>query len=282
MSEPQRSTAEEGSADALRVGVGIVTVVAGVAGLLQSASVLFLGSELASPFEAFLPDPGLSVLAVAGLSAAALAGGLLWLRGVHAAIALCSGTWATVAVLAARPALRFQYADGGLPLVEFPARGASAIVMAVFLAAVALAALTHAFSALTRHARAHLDATGGEALAAAFFLVSSLVVAIRFSVDARTVGREAYDRALVPCALATIACAALGLGLRRGSTAARALAIAVFLGIAIGGALPDLFLDRLVVRTPGFWGPVCLALAASLLVPRHHREGAAPSAPAQA
>jgi hypothetical protein len=262
-------------ARALAVMVGIVTAVAGVAGSLVWTGVAATGAELPFPLDGLLATHQLSLVAVAALSAAAAAGGILWLRGAPAGMPLCSGTWAILAALLARPDVRFNYAEQALPLVEFPSQGRTAAVILGFAAAAALAILTHAFSVATRHDRSRLDSTGGETLAGTFFLVSGLSVSMRFWIDAGTVGAPAYEHALLPSLAAAIACEALGLGLLLGLAVARALTIAVLLGTLIGAFAPDVFLDRLQVNAPVFWAAVCALGAGALLVPRRLRDASA-------
>jgi hypothetical protein len=266
-------------AAAARTVVGSVTAIAGVGGLLASAAARFVGIALPGSVDALLPTTELSALALAGLSLAAVAGSILWLRGAASGLSICSGIWAIFAALIARPALRFDYSAGGDPIVVMPGRGASAAGIVAFAVAAAFAAVTHTLPHGPRGGRARPESTAGEWLAAAVFLVSGLSVSMRFYADAASVGPPAYEHALIPCLVAAMAFEALGLGLLLGFVAARALSIAVLLAMALGALFPDLFLDRLHVQTPLFWAPVAVAGAASLLIPRKLREGHPAAAP---
>lgn len=258
-------------ASAIRIAVGLLTTVAGFVGAIAACIAFATHAELPLGLEKTLQEPMLARFGVLGLSIAAAVGGTLLLRHVAAGAPLTSGTWCVVAAIASRPGVRFNYAEPTeLPLVTFPTAGRSLSTIVVFAAAVALALLTHTYCRTSRKQISKLYSTVGENLVGASFLVAGIVAAVTFRIDASTVGRAAYERALVPMLASTIALETIGFGVLAGWAIARALAIAVFVATAAGALLPDLFLDRLVVEPPLLWAPVCVAAALALLLPRMH------------
>jgi hypothetical protein len=254
----------------LKIVVGVITTILGVFGFLVCAAQIATGAEPPPPLDALLPIAELSGPVFGALSLAGAAGAVLWLRGLHVGSAICSGTWAVLAALAIRPDLKFNYAEGPIAQVDFPAQGQSAAMTVLFFVSAGLAALIHWYSIATEHARARLESTTGEMLGGAFLLVAGLTAAMRFQTEARASGEPAYEHALIACLIVAVCCEAIGLGLLLGFAAARALAIAVFLGIAASALLPDLLFDRLRVPAPILWAPLCFVAAITLFVPRRN------------
>lgn len=260
-------------ASTLRFVAGVVTAVAGVAGILESAWVWIDGADLPSPLDALLPLPILSKIVFTILSIGSAAGGVLWLRGIHAAVPICSGTWAVVAALAARPSVSFNYSEGFAPMIHFPAEGRSTAFIILFLVASALSVLTHGFSGVTRHATARLASTVGETLVSAFLLIAGLTGAIHFQVDSNALGSVVIEKALLPLMISTLALHALALGVLAGFAIARAGAIVLLLSVGAAALLPDLLFECVRVPLPLFWATVCAIGAGSLFLPRraiHH------------
>ncbi|MBI3818769.1 MAG: hypothetical protein HY286_08775 [Planctomycetes bacterium] len=257
-------------ASAFRLTAGVVTVVAGVAGLLTSIWIWAIGSDLPSPLDSLLPDVILSKIAFSFLSIGASLGGILWLRGAHAGVPLCSGTWAAAAALAARPGVTMNYAGGLSPTIQIPAEGRSPVVIAIFIGAAVLAVLTHGFSGVTRHSTAKLSSTTGEAIVSAILLIGGLVAAIQFQIDSNALGSVVVEKALLPFMIATVVLQGLGLAVLAGFAIARAGAIVILLALAAAVFFPDLLFDRVHMPVPAFWSGACIAGAASLLLPRRH------------
>lgn len=259
-------------ASTLRYIAGIVTVISGVAGILASSFLWISGSELPFPLDNWLPTPILSQIAFTIISTSAAIGGILWLRGSPAGTAICSGTWATVAALTARPGIRFNYSENAIPNIDIPSDGNSTVSIVVFIISASLSILTHGFSGTTKHAHSRLNATLGETIMSAFFLVSGVVAAITFQVDSMRFGSIVIEKMLLPLTVGSIVIQALGLGVLGGWMIARAIGIAILLALAGTAILPDLLFDRVNIPVPLFWSPVYAIAALSLLVPReiHH------------
>ncbi|MFN0207878.1 MAG: hypothetical protein ACKVS6_16335 [Planctomycetota bacterium] len=255
-------------ASTLRHIAGIVTVISGVAGSLVSLFLWFSDSELPFPLDHWLPAPILSQIAFTIISASAAVGGILWLRGVHAGTALCSGTWAAVAALTARPGIRFNYSESAIPNIDIPSAGNSTVTIVVFVVSVALSALTHGFSGTTKHAHSRLHATLGETVIGAFFLVSGVVAAITFQLDSIRFGSIVIEKMLLPLTVGSIIIQALGLGILGGWMFARAIGIAILLALTGTAILPDLLFDKVNIPAPIFWSIAAAAGAVALLVPR--------------
>lgn len=261
-------------ASTLRFIAGVFSVVAGVSGALYAAWLWLDGGELASPLDAMLPAPLLSKIAFSMISLGAAGGGILWLRGAATGVPVCSGTWATVAALAARPSVVFNYSGKLTPTIQLPAEGRSTIVIILFAGAAALSLLTHSFSGVTRRHEAKLHATTGETLVSAFLLVSGLSAAIQFQIDSTALGSVVVEKALLPLVIFIIALHAIGLGVLGGFALARAGAMILLISIASTAILPDLLFERVQIAMPLFWATALTVGAASLLLPRrlhlHH------------
>ncbi len=254
-------------AHALRIAVGLVTVVTGMLGLLASSLALAETIEL-PPAAALLPDPAPPEWVLLALSVAALAGGVGSLRGASIGFRLCAGTWSAVAALVARPAVRIPLADPGAFVVDLPAHGGSVATMGICTAAAILVVATHGFCLASRRPGTRLVLTAAESLAGAFLLVAGLVAALSFYAERSQHGPEAFTASFLPLAAAAIVLQALALGILADLTVARALGIASLLGVAAAALLPDLLLDHVVVPAPLFWASAWALLGLALALPR--------------
>jgi hypothetical protein len=263
-------------ASAFRYVAGIATVIAGAVGMLAALYLWYSGDDLPDPLDNWLLMPTLSKIAFTMAAAAATGGGILFLRGAAAGTPICSGTWAAVAALSARPGIRFNYSESVVPVIDFPANGGSSVTVVIFIVSAAMSICTHGYSGVTRHSHTKLAATLGETLTSAFLLVCGVVAAVTFQVDSTRLGSVVVARALLPLTVASIILQGIGLGVLGGWIAARAVAILIFFALAVTALMPDLLFDKVAVPAPLFWVPVCAVAAISLFIPRqlaHHAPG---------
>lgn len=255
-------------ASILRHTSGIFTVVAGVMALGYCIMIWWTAAAMPPPLDSLLPTPGMSHIAFSIIAFSAVAGGIAMLRGAASGVTICSGTWAVLAALAARPSVRFEYSSANLPLIQFPAAGESAGNTILFVFAASLSLLTHGYSDSTHRDDSKLYATLGETLVSAFLLVCGVAAAITFQADTLALGSVVVERALLPLMIASVLLQTIGMGVLAGWAVARALAIILLLGVALASVLPDLLFERLEVAFPAFWCTACALGAAALLLPR--------------